>query len=450
MRVALLHLAHAPPGSHPRHHLAPLDLGYVGALLSRRGHVVLFHDSAVDGSLDQIADRMIRSAAERVVIRPAIQALPDLAPLCRRLHMAGLRVLVAGPVATTMAQELGELCGGAAEILIGEAEAVVPAAFARLEAGDATVEAADVSTATRHLEAPQGLPWPRHDWFVSRPYRFGYPVRGARRLRMGYLLGSRGCPHRCLFCSPIERASMGRRYRPRPADEVAEEARAVESLGATALYFEDDLAANDEARFEDLARAFTRARVGVPWIIQARAGAIGPDTARALARAGCSTVCVGAESGDDRVLARLNKGVTAADVRRQLHVLSSAGLLTVAFVIVGTPGEDAAAFAATSRLIRDTRPDLVQVHLFTPYPGSPAAAAGMATDRDTYADKYRGGADADAEARRVTALQARLYRDFYLSPRTWARMARRSGPFYLANLPGALGLARALARSALW
>jgi len=448
MRVALLNLAHFPRHSHPRHHLAPLDLGVAAAQLEGAGHAVSFADSAVDGGPEVAVRTLLASRPALLVVRPAVHALPDLGGLVAAASAAGVPTVVAGPAATVLPGALLRDHPALAGALVGEVEAILPDLVATwdgrgpLPAVPGLARPGDEAGAPALVDDLDALPPARHELFVRRPYRFGYPLRTPRRLRMGYLLTARGCPHACTFCSPLERASLGRTFRPRDPLRVADEARTLQRLGATGLYLEDDVVALSAARLAALSEAFLGAGVDLPWAFQARAGTIDAPTARLLARAGASTVCVGVESGDPAVLARLDKRQAPADVRAQFSVLREAGLLTVAFVIVGTPGETAAATEATRRLIRELRPDLLQVHFHTPYPGSRDGQDGSgAFPLDPYATKFARPAPGPSSPH---AARAALYRDFYLSPSTWLRAARHSGRFWAANLPTALRLGAGL------
>jgi len=447
MRVALLNLSHVPPRSHPRHHLAPIDLGIAAAQAAADGHTATFADSAVDGGPEAATRALLAGAPDLLIARPAIHALPDLGAVVRAASAAGVPVLAAGPLATTVPGPLARDVPGLAGLAVGELEAILPGVLRGWRGVEALAGMPGVVLPGETPAAPllvadlDALPVPRHELFLARPYRFGYPLRTSRRLRMAYLLTARGCPHACTFCSPLERASLGKTFRARDPRLVADEACRLERLGATGLYLEDDVVALGPARLAELAEAFLAGGLRLPWAFQARAGTLDAPTARLVARAGGCTVCVGVESGDPAVLARLDKRLTPELLREQFAILQDAGLLTVAFVIVGAPGETPGSTELTRRLLHDLAPDLLQVHFHTPYPGSRDGAEAALLPQDAYATKFvrPGGGQADPHAAR-----AALYRDFYLSPATWTRTLRHAGTFWLANWPTALHLGRGL------
>ena len=446
MRVALLNLAHFPRRSHPRHHLAPLDLGILASLLRAQGHAASFADSAVDGGPDTAIRALLAARPDLLVVRPAVHALADLGAALATAAADEVPVLAAGPVATVLGERLLADLPALAGALIGEPEAILPGLLAAWQGQGPLPDVAGLAQAGRPAGAPvlvpdlDALPLPDHALFLARPYRFGYPLATSRRLRMGYLLTARGCPHACTFCSPLERASLGKTFRAREPRAVAAEALHLQRLGATGLYLEDDVVALGPERLAALAQAFLQAGLRLPWAFQARAGTLDLPTARLVARARGSTVCVGVESGDPAVLRRLDKRLTTDDLRAQFAILRQAGLLTVAFVIVGAPGETAASTELTRRLVRELAPDLLQVHFHTPYPGSRDGAAQPSFPLDPYATKFARHAGTTADPHQA---RAALYRDFYLSPATWARALQHAG-FWAANLPTTLRLGAGL------
>jgi radical SAM superfamily enzyme YgiQ (UPF0313 family) len=58
-----------------------------------------------------------------------------------------------------------------------------------------------------------------------------------------------------------------------------------------------------------------------------------------MARAGCSEVSLGFESGCENMLRNMNKGFTPADVRRTSSLLADQGIRRTGFLLLGGPGE---------------------------------------------------------------------------------------------------------------
>jgi radical SAM superfamily enzyme YgiQ (UPF0313 family) len=175
-----------------------------------------------------------------------------------------------------------------------------------------------------------------------------------------------GCPwNRCTFCGMYK----DRRYRVRPLDEVLGELREarhtyphVPSLfladgNTIALPTGDLLALLQEARrlFPELSHVGTYG--GARYVGQKTT-----DELRNLRAAGLSAVYLGLESGDDDVLRRVKKGVTAAQVVAGARRLKEAGFPTSLYILIGLGGRDRYRehALATASAIDAAMPDVVR------------------------------------------------------------------------------------------
>jgi radical SAM superfamily enzyme YgiQ (UPF0313 family) len=150
-------------------------------------------------------------------------------------------------------------------------------------------------------------------------------VGGEQRLA-GYTEASRGCLHLCRHC-PIPPVYQGRFFAV-PREVVLADCEAQISAGARHITFGDPDFLNGPRHAIELARALHRAHPGVTFDFTAkvehllRHRRLLPE----LSQLGCAFVVSAVESLSDRVLARLAKGHTRADVLALLPLMRSAGL----------------------------------------------------------------------------------------------------------------------------
>jgi radical SAM superfamily enzyme YgiQ (UPF0313 family) len=444
--------------AHPRHQVAPVAMAHAMGCATRDGHDVEFIETATgEVGEAELRRRLEGDRAELVVIQPTQEALPFVRDVVAMARPRERTVLLAGaPSAHASASLLART--GARAVALGEWDEAPGEVAVRLAAGGGLrgvpgllLAAGDdvVRTAPRPIERDlDRLPPARHDLLLRYRYQFHYPLRPRGRLRMGYVLASRGCPYACVYCSEVERASVGKPYRTRSAARVVDELRGLAGLGATGVYFADDLFALDRARLLGLCGAIERARLGLSWSAQLRAGDIDDEAAEALARAGCASVACGIESGSDRVLEFLKKDAKVAGMRRGAAALRRAGVELVAFLIVGVPIERAEEREATLRLASELGASLVQLHIFASYPGTYAAQKfpELGTGGATKFAPTHSRADRDE----LLAVRRRFYLDFYLRPDRLVRHVVRRVPQVLSNPRGELGMAWRLARLALF
>ena len=159
------------------------------------------------------------------------------------------------------------------------------------------------------------LPMPAQHHLVGRGYQFRYPLDVHGPLNIAYVLSSRGCALGCIFCAPAERETFGTQYRWRDPDGIVDELERIRELGGNAVYFIDDFFAFSPKRVRALCERMLERDVILPWAAQVRAHGLDDDLLQLMRRAGCSTLCFGAESGSNRVLGLLRKGVSVVKPR---------------------------------------------------------------------------------------------------------------------------------------
>ncbi len=156
-------------------------------------------------------------------------------------------------------------------------------------------------------------------------------------LSPGFVLpysASRGCYWRsCTFCP--EKAERNP-YRPTPSGRVMEDLRLLQAgTKPVLLHF------LDSAMSPSLLRSLAGERVGVPWYGFARVSAelADPEFCVALRRSGCVMLKLGIESGSQRVLDRLQKGLNLETASKTLDALKTAGIAAYVYLLFGTPAE---------------------------------------------------------------------------------------------------------------
>jgi radical SAM superfamily enzyme YgiQ (UPF0313 family) len=148
----------------------------------------------------------------------------------------------------------------------------------------------------------------------------------------------RGCPFHCSYCTypHIE----GGRMRFFPPREIARSARELQDAGAKYIFITDSAFNADYDHSRQVAEAFIKARVSVPW-----GGFFVPtvpsdDYYKLMADAGLSHVEFGTESLSDTILTNLHKPFTAHDVFAAHLVARKAGLHIAHYFLLGAPGEN--------------------------------------------------------------------------------------------------------------
>jgi radical SAM superfamily enzyme YgiQ (UPF0313 family) len=198
------------------------------------------------------------------------------------------------------------------------------------------------------------------------------PYRRAWIERHGYfstnVVSSRGCPYHCNWCAkPIS----GNRFQLRAPEEVAAEIHELKTLfGVEHIWFGDDVFALDRHWVQEFANAVESHGEVVPFKIQSRADLMSDATVSALKRAGCAEIWMGVESGSQKILDAMKKGLKLSAVYAARERLAAAGIRACYFLQFGYSGEGWAEIYETVQLVRRTRPDDIGVSLSYPLPGT--------------------------------------------------------------------------------
>jgi anaerobic magnesium-protoporphyrin IX monomethyl ester cyclase len=184
----------------------------------------------------------------------------------------------------------------------------------------------------------------------------------------------RGCIHACSFCwNPTvadlyhqSRGSFTRRKSPRRAvDEVlAVKAR----YPLRSVHFSDDLFTVKSSWLEEFAPLYKK-EVGVPFSCNSSIELATDRNMKALAEAGCRCVCIGLETGNEKLRSKiLNKSVSNDDVRRAGETVHRYGMELATFNMLAAPGETLEDAFATIRLNQEIKADHVRVNIAVPLP----------------------------------------------------------------------------------
>ncbi len=180
---------------------------------------------------------------------------------------------------------------------------------------------------------------------------------------------AKSCPFSCAFCGFPQRAG---KYKYLGVDLIEKELNQLRDLGTvTTLTFLDDTFNVPKKRFKEILRLMIKNKYGFKWNSFYRSDHGDEEAIELMAEAGCEGVFLGAESGSDAVLKKMNKTARRKDYLKAVPLLRSAGISTYASLIVGFPGETYDTFEETVSLIEEARPDFYRAQLWYCDPVTP-------------------------------------------------------------------------------
>lgn len=249
-------------------------------------------------------------------------------------------------------------------IVVGEGEIVFPRLLAQLKEG---------KRAERVLKGERPdinkLPFVDRELFnfLELPYDFFLP------LPFVTILAGRGCGYNCRFCSPAGKIMHGNKIRRRTVDNVIDELKYLrDTYGIKSVQFWDDCFTEDKEWVMEFCDRYVKEGFRQPFVCQTRSDIIckNPDMMKKLRKTGLKMASIGFESGNDRVLKFINKGVTLKQNLRAARICKKLDIKIWAYHMFGLPTEKPEEAQDTVRMIKKIRPYRSSAAFFTPHPGS--------------------------------------------------------------------------------
>jgi radical SAM superfamily enzyme YgiQ (UPF0313 family) len=298
--------------------------------------------------------------------------------LNRRLKAAipGVFSVFGGPHPTFFPEMVSE--EGVDGICRGEGEAaLVDLVDALAEGGPASVLELDnwsfrrngdtITNPVRpYVEDLDGLPFPDRALVYERDST-------AARGKIKHFLAGRGCPYNCTYCFNHALweiyGGKGRRFRQRSVDHVIEEIGWVrDRYPLEFVVFMDDTFVLSREWLSEFAEKYPR-QIGLPFFCNTRANLVTEEQVRLLKAAGCHSVSMGVETGNDRLRNDLLKRhMSKEQILEAARLIREGGLHFTTTNMIGLPTSTLEDDFETLELNIQARPSYAHIFIFQPYP----------------------------------------------------------------------------------
>lgn len=203
------------------------------------------------------------------------------------------------------------------------------------------------------------LPMPAHDLLDIGKYT----VVLADESRVASIQTSRGCPSRCTFCDIRMTPFM---YRSN--ENVLREIHHLQDMGIKEFFIIDDTFTINRKRTISICNELTKANLGIKYKISSRVDKVDPEVLDALAESGCYRIHYGVETGTQRLLDYLEKGITPEQVSSAFEMTKRAGIESFAYMMIGIPTETRDEIEESIRYVDRLQPYHVNYSICTPFP----------------------------------------------------------------------------------
>jgi len=232
------------------------------------------------------------------------------------------------------------------------------------------------------LEEISGISYRENGRIINRDREFipdidslGFPSREKvnpdRYIYSAVVMGSRGCPFKCHFCSAT--ALNGGKYRMRSIDSILDELDyLIHTLQNRRFAFSDDTITARPAMIERICAHILNRNYNVEWVCASRVDVVSSKLLRLMTRAGCKSIQFGFESGNADVLQSMNKRITPEEILYATELCVRHQIVPYGNFIIGFPADtlstirDTYNLALTIKQMKGT----CDLAIMTPFPGT--------------------------------------------------------------------------------
>lgn len=365
------------PSGAPQSIFIPLGIGYLAAVLENNGYAVDVIDCQVlKPTRKKLEDELIKRQPDVVGVTSATLTYKPTLEIVKAAREAcpNSLIILGGPHVTVMDEQTLSEQPEADIVVRGEGEKTM-LEIAHLASKSSLKNLDEVAGITFRkngqivhthdrpfIENLDELPYPAHEHFPIDKYR----IFGKTYLP---IITSRGCPFQCTFC--LASRMCGRRFRGRSPRKVVDELEWLrDSYGGDAFTFYDDTFTFDRKRTREICEEIKKRNVDVQWDCRTRVDQVSKEILVKMRDSGCQLVHFGVESGSQKMLDAMRKGVTVEQNEKAIRWAKEAGIFVAISVVVGYPGETTDMLRQTLDFIGKTEPDYVYACVAIPYPGT--------------------------------------------------------------------------------
>jgi anaerobic magnesium-protoporphyrin IX monomethyl ester cyclase len=364
----------------------PLGTLYAAALMRDNGYYVSLFDTMFVTEPDEVTITIDKLSPQLFVVyddgfnyltKMCLTNMREAAfSMCKLAKERGCTVVVSSSDSTDRFEEY--LAEGADFVIIGEAEQTLLELAEHLKTGDEDyshirgIAYTDNGKTIKNVSRPvlkelDTLPLPAWDLLNINPYRDAWmKSAGYFSLNIGT---TRGCPFKCNWCAkPI----YGNRYNSRSPQNVVREIKLLkDNFNVDHIWFCDDIFGLKPGWVQEFSELLKKEKLKISFKIQSRADLLTePEIVAALADAGCENVWIGAESGSQKILDAMDKGITIQQIEQATHNMKAHGIKPSFFIQFGYPGEEKKDIALTINMINQLLPFEIGISVSYPLPGT--------------------------------------------------------------------------------
>jgi anaerobic magnesium-protoporphyrin IX monomethyl ester cyclase len=432
-----------PPYPARGHHHPPfitIGLGYLGAVLEKNGYKVNIIDCQAqkftiadfEREIGKYQPKIVGITSTTLTYNSAIK----LAGIAKKVHPNCLTVL-GGCHVTFWDDKALEECAALDVAVRKEGEYTFLEIANRVKEGKPLNDVLGTTCRengkiTRNADRPyiqnlDELPIPAYHLFPIESFRRNGKV-------IFPMLASRGCVYCCDFCTAVR--MFGQKHRARSPKNVVDEIEFVTNkYGNDQFTFYDDLFTLDPTWVKEICKEIRNRNLKIKWDCETRLDMVTKELLLEMRKAGCNVIWFSLEAGSQRILDAMGKGFTVEQTLSAYKWAREAGMMTIANVVLGFPGETPQSAWETIKFVKKVSPDDVGYNIATPYPGTAmyyqVKKMGWLKieDFDYYDTATPTFETPTLSMKELQEIHEKAYQQFYLRPTYVLRMLFKGGTF---------------------
>jgi anaerobic magnesium-protoporphyrin IX monomethyl ester cyclase len=356
---------------------APLGILYLCSHLRKEGFNVDVFDTTFS-SREALFHHLRTETPSAIGIYANLMTRSNVVEILKIAREAGWKTIVGGPEPGAYALEY--LQAGAHYVVFGEGELTMQDLLAAFRSnattacatipGLAYLDAAGNMHETAQREQIADLdnqPWPaRQAIDVSRYVKTWRDAHGKGSVNF---ITARGCPYKCRWCS---HQVFGQTHRRRDPLLVVDEVEwLLNTYTPDMVWVSDDVFTINHKWLRDYAAEMRRRSLRIPFECISRADRLNAEMLDLLAELGCFRVWIGSESGSQRILDSMDRGVKVEQVQQAVAMTRERGIESGMFLMWGYEGEELDDIEATIKHVSTSQPDIFFTTVSYPIKGTP-------------------------------------------------------------------------------
>jgi len=350
----------------------PLGIVYLGTVLKQNGYEIKLFDSSFDGTLEKMKQSLKDYSPDIVGMTALTSLFENVKEIAEFSKKLGSIVIVGGPHATIASEDClkNEYIDFA---VMGEAEETIVDLIKTIEKKEDLKNVKGIgfkengkiiiNNPRNPIKNLDKIPFPERDLL---PTFHEYIKNGATNI-----FAIRGCPNKCSFCYPMIPRLFGQMIRFRTPKNILDEIKLIqEKYKIDEFFFVDDTFALSKPWLKEFADEIKKQNVKIKYLANARCNTFDEEMAQILKESGCFYVAFGVESGSQKILDTLQKGITVEQIINSFIICKKYKLRTHAYLMVGSPGETKETLHETEVLLDKIKPDTLDFNLTTPLFGT--------------------------------------------------------------------------------